>query len=385
MTLEYAPSNSPHTDYEAWMSKRVETVKTNVDSQRLLHALDVPTSLLRRRVVFEHPNQDEENWRINLLVIVETYFPQILPIFENILTISGEEEQNNTFKVSEYIQLLEKTPKENKRSVVNQIAREIMQLCRQQIDFSNIIPNAEQLGLNDHGYNHIKTTWKKLLILNDLSQEKLEELDDNEILARIISCVLHDIGMLAGREEHAMTSVVMLEKIIPDIEQFPYLYERIAYLILNHESGNLKKVVEEMVANSDTGLAKLVLADELHIENRLSPLVNTNTDVFEMLYNNDAWVRIAHHTRNSYLLTKDNEIIWNIEMRIPPVRQNEHFRELFKRRSIFRQLAKDVREKVFTDLKHELLKKCMFVAFGTDKVKVSIKELSLFTSDEFYL
>ncbi|MFC7074031.1 HD domain-containing protein [Halovenus rubra] len=87
----------------------------------------------------------------------------------------------------------------------------------------------DRLGYNDHGTKHIEIVWNRALCLYDLlksggvefngaTQQGLDEADEPVIIA--LAALLHDIGHVAHRDDHAYYSIPLasdvLDRILPE-------------------------------------------------------------------------------------------------------------------------------------------------------------------------
>lgn len=182
-------------------------------------------------------------------------------------------------------------------------------------DLANVWPIAENALMNDHSSQHIQIASENLekLLAIDLKMS-VGPLTRKEVLERRmvrIALWLHDIGIaISGKENHQLMSVQFAREAIEGWNPGNSICQRIEYLIRHHVSSevNLSQL------RHDKYLAMLVMADEIHLEDRLLPVHTQNLDI--ETYMSDPWIRIARHVRASGIslkqFKKQKYMVWHI-------------------------------------------------------------------------
>lgn len=218
-------------------------------------------------------------------------------------------------------------------------------------------PILEGMSMNGHGSEHIKVVWNDARNLLNLA--KIFNPEDRKKVA--LAVAFHDSGMaLAGRETHESSSIQFMEAVFGE-EIFRHdVGKEAASLVSSHTTN----IATETLVEDNPLLAILILADEAHLENRVTHQFDT-----EDFYRYDPWIRVSKHVVNSEfeLLEgeistsnekQNNKLVWIIET-------DNKEAQSYLDQGLDSSLLEDLDLVVFSK-KAELYLACVKSAFGSE-------------------
>jgi hypothetical protein len=266
---------------------------------------------------------------------------------------------------------------------INQMQEVLHKELKPMYEACNIFPSLQITGINDHGIGHVRSVVKQQAAIHDISKRFDEDHSlqndsdpDQEEKAEILAALLHDIGMIFGRDGHENDSVSLIRHLIPDWDPNHVFCKRVEFLVLHHTTEKFLGLDDGK--QKDKGLITLILADELHLDGRKSQMYETADKKTQAeLYESDTWIQLATHIRLSEIMEDREKVVWQITLDSDEAIA-DYRRELDLEASS-EEFTTEVARTVFTEEKKELFNLLFSELFPNREVvaRIGSKEFKL--------